>query len=136
MTRQEAFQFIRTYCKLHGIRLRTKTRKNVYGTVCLNTDTVFIQREGAVVQILSTFFHEVNHIRCKYDGIFPIYHLPERRNAAEMKKIRQQAYRAEVKVDKMARDEMRTYFPMMKYRANYLTGSKKQNKKWLMEYYK
>jgi hypothetical protein len=140
MTKCEALIFAKKYCRAHNIHFRSARSKTLSGGADICTRTIYVSTDIGVAQILSTVFHEVMHILCSDAGVFPLYHV---RSVTKSKlKYRQllphivrQAYRAERKVDELARQEMRIYFPGIKYRDAY-SESPVSSRKFLIEYYK
>ena len=135
-TTKAAVKFAKYYCRMHGIKFRSSKSMEISGQADLIEDMVIIRRDKNLIKFLSYLFHEVAHVRCAREKIFPLYHSRNRfyKNDSEIAKIRQQAWRAEVKVDKMAREEMKAYFPHLKYDAWYIRAPK-EAKEFIKEYY-
>ena len=77
----------------------------------------------------SCVFHEYCHILCGRKGIYKTYHNTDDVNTV----VRQQALRAEIYVDNMAQELMKSFFTGMKYVKSYIN---KYEREWLKKSFK
>jgi len=100
--------------------------------------TVEIERDS-VETMWELLFHELCHIVCADEGIYPKYHSMSSAKTKEHKlAIRRTGLRAEVYVDKMAEKLYNSYFPTLpKYETNYRTWVPiTWHKAWMDELFK
>lgn len=118
---KEVLDFMKTYAKNHGMKFSVKKNLEAAG-VCLPYLRSFELADYLVdwtdEDALSVFFHEAMHVRCYEEGVYPLYNGNWcNKNRA---KIRSQAWRAEKHVDHLAKEEMKNYFPDLKYDPAYI----------------
>ena len=78
--------------------------------------------------LLPTFFHELAHIYCIRNGIYPAYHsYNKNRSKKEVLAIKRTALRAELYVEKLGESMMRDYFPTVRYAKSYITDRQKES---------
>jgi hypothetical protein len=92
-------------------------------TICIHPKTK---------DIIETFFHELGHVHCYRNKIFPAYHKYKNKKYTRQA-ILSTAFRAENYVDRWAEAECKTWFPEYEWHGSYRTEA---SRKWLMDYYK
>jgi len=102
-------------------------------------ESVIIERD-TLVNMWCNVFHELCHIICAREGIFPLYHsmgYPHLMTKAHKLAVRRTGLRAEVYVDKMAEKIFQAYFPDLTYNQSYRTWQHKAwHQAWLEEVFK
>ncbi len=137
---KEVLSFMKYYAKLHNIKLiYRKDYLNMHemsGAAFIDDRAILVfNNDDHEEALLSIFFHECMHIKCFDLGIFPLYHCIKSQNSKSKKvkaKVRSQVFRAELKVDYMAKEEMKNWFPDLKY-SGYYISNKAYAKKDLLE---
>jgi hypothetical protein len=140
MQNKKVLQFMKDYAEIHDIdfEIEKDDSGEWAGRYFVGSNRIVISKDYAQdpetteESLLSTFFHECMHVKCFRMGIFPLYHsLPT--SPDKFKKRLSQAIRAEMKVDLMAKEEMKNYFPDLKFETTYLGKKGQENREALME---
>jgi hypothetical protein len=108
--------------------------KKLSGTASCITSTISINSNRNEEKFFSALFHEIGHIHCYRNRIWPAYHYNGILTWAIAKEFKRTAFRAECWVDRWAKKEMKKYFPMLKFDGSYDFKTKK-GKDFLDEYY-
>lgn len=137
MTRNEMLDFVANYTKEQ--KLKISFHNSPYpGEFDVVKNIIFLDfdfiNNAPVEEVLSVFFHEASHAKCKKLGKFPLYHNFVKKT--DRGKLRSQAFRAEKYVDKMGQKEMKKYFPNIKYQAIYFGKTAKAARKIILECFK
>lgn len=134
---KQILAFMKEYSKSHNITFSIEDMPDA-GVAIPYERTIYIGKQhiscSSDEETISTFFHEVSHVKCFELGIFPLYHNKWRFDRKDRAKIRSQAWRAEKHVDLMGKKEMKNYFPDMKYIPSYLGKSCAWTRKAIVEY--
>jgi hypothetical protein len=94
------------------------------GEANVETQAITISKPNCdtVNKFFSALFHELTHIWCVRNGKYPMYHTTKQRLTEQEKNgLILTALRAERYVEKMAKIEMKKYFPKLKYVTTYQT---------------
>lgn len=133
-------KIIKKICDYHEIKLIHCRSKKFGGCADGGNRIIRISRVGNKTkrQYISTFFHELGHIYCHDNDIFPVYHNKKFdkygwQNLEKLKKAyKLTAWKAEKFVDSWAEKEMKKYYPKMKFIPGY--GNESYCKKYLYNF--
>lgn len=114
----------------YGVDLQMfKGEKNDVRGVTAPPNHIFIN--NSLKEARHVFFHELGHVFCFKNGVYPEYHsVPKTRQDAKL--FKQTAYEAECYVDLWARDEMLKWYPDLEYEFGYYGVP--ESKELLMDY--
>lgn len=108
--------------------------KRFSGLAYEDTSTVSINTNRTEDKFFSALFHEIGHIHCFRNGIFPAYHYTGMLTLEIAKEFKKTAFKAECWVDKWAKKEMEKKLPLSVYEISYDLKTKK-GKEFLDKYY-
>lgn len=119
--RSEALSFLR---KEYKIKINLRAMKNREGFALINDNKIIVKNDiKSDDYFLSTLFHEIGHIHCYRNRIYPAYHhvsclssLTKKQKIAAVLT----GFRAEKFVDKWASIEMKKHFPKRKFIFSYV----------------
>lgn len=125
MTKAQTIQDLRRIARSYKAKLRvTKNLPQGHGRYC-NDGTIKMSSRSTINEILSTFFHELEHHRQVAAGKYKRYYYGD----FSIK----YAYYAELNTDKCGRHLMKRYYPKHKFRGSY--GDKAYAIRWLQKFY-
>lgn len=105
------------------------------GAAVYTRNTIEVSMKQTPRQFICTIFHELGHIHCYRNNIYPAYHHEKcikKLTKKEKHAVMLTAWKAERYVDAWGRKEMQKHFPGMKYESNYMDEI---DKNWLHEHY-
>lgn len=115
-----------------GVTLRFVVfRSEIWANVGQRSRLVQIDKRLCYSDALSAFFHELGHLHCHANGIYPAFHKSYFRSWAEVRAMRRTALRAERFVDRWAEREFRKRIHGGLFCRSYVT---KADKKVLRDY--
>ncbi|MEK6829045.1 MAG: ImmA/IrrE family metallo-endopeptidase [Nanoarchaeota archaeon] len=113
-----------------SVRFVKMDSKHFYGFSEARERKIFISDSiKKTEEILSTIFHEIGHVYCYDNNIFPLYHKAQYKNKFtinEKKGLWLTALRAERYVDEWAKKQMNNYFPEFKFKKTYNDSDSKK----------
>lgn len=122
-------QILKSLAKFYGIRLFIKKKWNDHATTDLVSDEMYILYNNNIRLefLLSSFFHELAHLKCKYENKFPLFHEPYLDKMPKNKRpyFLATMYRAEQYADSYGEKLMKVHFPMLKFVKGYTKSKKK-----------
>lgn len=105
--------FNRIYYNVHSHK---SSYSGQYNVSTKNITIALINDERDIIQ---TFFHELGHGYCIKNGLWKSYHIKYINNESERDKYIRTGLKAERWVDRWAEQEMKKYFPNLKYKPYY-----------------
>lgn len=131
-------QILLDLAKYYSVDMELKSH-DVHASVDLLTDkiTLNFNQTISLELLLSSFFHELAHLYCKYLNKYPLYHS----DTFLIQKDKQSAYlrtiwRAEVFVDQMGKKMMKDHYPEVRCVMGYTNKTKKYFHKESVEQFK
>lgn len=131
---EKSLNFMREACEVNNLRLKFVTNKCGYqGSLGYDVILMNSKLKKNAHKMLSVFFHEMAHLECRIKRLFPAIHLDLRINASKksIEKRRLAALRTVVRVEKFvdnkAAENMKEYFPYLKF---YPVNPKNCKKYW------
>lgn len=130
----------REITKYYGVKLRyfCDYRANaMYGLAHLEKSSIRLNSaiDASEASFFSALFHEIGHIHCYKNNIWPVYHKRKIDTAALLRAFKLTAYKAECWIDKWAEKEMKKHLPSLNYVVSYRPKDKK-SKGQLFKYYR
>jgi len=129
----DALEVVRSY----GVTIKVKKLKsNIAGFANVETHEILLSEQlvknSPINEVISVIFHELGHIYCVDHGIFKQYH-SEGKTEKWFKALIRTGLRAEMYVDKWAKEQMKYYYPWLKFETTYT--SSKRSKEFLMNFF-
>lgn len=121
---KEMLSDAREFCKSFGVSIKFSKDLSCANVIAKKLFIVVATEDSTIRVFWSTVLHELCHIFCHKQHIFPMFH--RRSTIVNLAKLRQQAYRAETYVDRYAKELMKVYLPDIPYAAGYVREDDKQ----------
>lgn len=129
---------IRAICKYYGVKVNfSRNSQGCCGFSDYNIYKIIVTPKGLQSRevALTTVFHELGHIHCHENNLYRGYHYTkEYRNLTKEDKriLRLTGFKAECYVEKWGKQEMKKYYPYIKYCMFY---GDEYSRKWLNNSY-
>lgn len=141
-------QIVRLLAKTYRIKTSfvadDKINAVAVGGLETSREDSYIKIQKSAPAPLDCFLHELGHVYCLENRIFPEYHCTQLKkgrfdtpyNRRVIKGWLKWAWKAECFVDSVAGGVKKLFFPNFPYKAYYTKDYEKEGKAWIKEFYK
>lgn len=122
-------QILQSLAKFYEVKLILKSKWPDHASTDLVSQIIYIEYFKSIPlnSLLSSFFHELSHLRCVQLKKFPLFHTPHLEKIPKSKRtyFLRTIYRAEQYTDREGKKLMKAHFPDLKYVSGYSNSQKK-----------